>query len=325
MSASSPQAWFMSVSLHAAIVIAMLLTAYVAQQKPEPTKVFELVAGEGDNYMAKEAPALGSEGGGVKVDVPKMPEPKPVAKDPAPAPPVEEPTPAPPPPTPAPPKKEVIKPDPKTPVPAPLPDPAKDMGRAVRMQVIRAESKAKLEIKKQRAAEAKKAAEEKKIADAKKAAEEKRLTKEEFDKANANKKVASAKTPNPKVTKIDAEGIAKGVVGGSTANKQGGAGGKALVASEGKATELYFEMLKQKVRAELQGLAGMDDKLGVTVVFHISATGVLSRARVKTSSGNAEFDKAVIAAFDRVRMPDHPEKKSEELELIFRTKDIETR
>jgi len=26
-----------------------------------------------------------------------------------------------------------------------------------------------------------------------------------------------------------------------------------------------------------------------------------------------------------VRMPDHPEKKSEELELIFRTKDIELR
>jgi len=46
---------------------------------------------------------------------------------------------------------------------------------------------------------------------------------------------------------------------------------------------------------------------------------------VKTSSGNAEFDRAVIAAFDRVEMPAHPEKKSEELELIFRTRDIEGR
>lgn len=315
----------MSITLHACVVIAMLLAAYVAQQKPEPTKVFELVAGEGDNYLAKEAPALGSEAGGVKVDMPKIPEPKVAPPEPAPAPVEAAPPIVPAPPAPTPPKKEPVKMEP-VPKPAPKPlDPAKDMAKSVRWEIIRAESKAKMEIKKQRAAEAKKLAEEKKIADAKKAAEEKRLTKEEFDKANANKKVASAKTPNPKVTKIDAEGIAKGVVGGSTSNKQGGAGGKALVASEGKATELYYEMLKQKVRAELQGLAGMDDKLGVTVVFHISATGVLSRARVKTSSGNAEFDKAVIAAFDRVRMPDHPEKKSEELELIFRTKDIETR
>jgi len=314
----------MSVALHAAVVIAMLVVAYVAQQKPEPTKVFELVAGEGDNYLAKEAPALGSEGG-VKVDVPKIPERKPAPPDRAPTP-VEEAAPivpAPPPPTP--PKKEVIKPDPKTPVTSPLPDPTKDMGRAVRMQVIRAESKAKMEIKKQRAVEAKKLAEEKKIADAKKVADDKKLTKEEFDKANANKKAPLQKTPTTKVAKIDAEGISKGVIGGSTANKQGGAGGKALVASEGRATELYFEMLKQKVRAELQGLAGMEDHLVVTIAVHISPSGALSRARVKTASGNPEFDKAVIAAFDRVRMPDHPEKKSEELELIFRTKDIELR
>lgn len=314
----------MSIALHACIVIAMLLTAYVSQQKPEPTKVFELVAGEGDNYMAKEAPALGTPGG-VKVDMPKLPEPRPAPPDPAPAP-VEEVAPVvPAPPAPTPPKKEVIKPDPKTPVTPPLPDPAKDMGRAVRMQVIRAESKAKMEIKKQRAAEAKKLAEEKKIADAKKIADDKKLTKEEFDKANANKKTPPQKTPTTKVAKIDTEGISKGVIGGSTANKQGGAGGKALVASDGKATELYFEMLKQRVRVQLQGLAGMEDDLVVAIGVHLSPSGGLSRARVITSSGNPEFDKAVIAAFGRISMPDHPEKRAEDLELIFRTKDIELR
>ena len=49
-----------------------------------------------------------------------------------------------------------------------------------------------------------------------------------------------AKPPTTKVAKIDAEGIAKGVIGGPTANKDGGAGGKGLVARDGRARPAIF-------------------------------------------------------------------------------------
>lgn len=313
----------MSATLHAGIVALVIAFSFLFRKtKEEPMQVFELVAGEGDNYMAEEAPALGSPTG-VTVSLPEMPAPQPAAPDPAPAPEPEPPPiiPAPIIPAPSPPKKETVEPKP---TPKKELDPAKDMAKAVRWEVIKAESQAKMDAAKRKAAEAKKAAEEKRRL-AKLEEEKPKLTKAEFDKANANKKTPPAKTPTTKVAKIDAEGIAKGVTGGSTANKDGGAGGKALVASDGRAVEKYFEMLKQRVRAQLTGLAGMEDHLAVTVAVNISAWGKLSNARVKNSSGNAEFDRAVIAAFDRVEMPPHPEKKSEELELIFRTRDIEGR
>ena len=103
-------------------------------------KVFELVAGEGDNYAAKEAPAFGTPGG-VKLDapVPVTPEPKPAP----PAPPV---TPPPQPVTPSAPKQA----DPTLP----------DFKKKIVREVIKAESKAKQEIKKERAAEKKKLEEE---------------------------------------------------------------------------------------------------------------------------------------------------------------------
>lgn len=321
--ASSPQAVIMSATLHAGIVALVFIFSILFQRtKEEPVQVFELVAGEGDNYMAKEAPALGSPTG-VTVSLPEIPEPQPAPPEPTPAPEPEPPPIVPAPIVPAPPplKKETVAPKP---APKKVPDPTMDMAKAVRWEIIKKESQAKMDAAKRKAAEAKKAAEEKRRL-AKLEEENRRLTKAEFDRANANKKTPPAKTPTTKVAKIDAEGIAKGVTGGSTANKDGGAGGKALVASDGRAVEMYFEMLKQRVRAQLTGLAGMEDHLAVTVAVNISAWGTLSNARVKVSSGNAEFDRAVIAAFDRVEMPAHPEKKSEELELIFRTRDIEGR
>lgn len=312
MSATSPRAFLLSTTLHVGIAGLILLLSYAVHRREEPPQVFELVAGEGDNYLAQEAPALGSEGA-VKIDIPEPPPTPLIEPEPAPV-------------VPAPPTPPPVAPaDPK---PAPkAPDPAKDMAKSIRWQMIVADSKAKLEIKRARAAEAKRLAQEKKLAEKKEAerkeAEKKRLTKEEFDRMNAAKKSAPTKTPTPKVAKLDAEGIAKGVLGGSTKNREGGAGGKSLTASQARVLDAYFEMLKQRVRAQLVGLAGLDDSLSVTVVVNISASGVLSRARVKQSSGNDEFDRAVVGAFSRVDMPPHPEKKSEDLEMIFRTRDIE--
>lgn len=64
---------------------------------------------------------------------------------------------------------------------------------------------------------------------------------EDIASSPPDKPVTDASKPRPqKVAKIDAEGIAKGVIGGSTPNKDGGAGGKTLVASDGRARPGIF-------------------------------------------------------------------------------------
>jgi colicin import membrane protein len=97
MTARSSSAYFVSALLHGAVVALILFIAYMANQTlPDGPKVFELVAGAGDNYGATEAPALGTPGG-IKIDVPEAPAPEtpaPAALTPAPvepvaAPPVE--------------------------------------------------------------------------------------------------------------------------------------------------------------------------------------------------------------------------------------------
>jgi colicin import membrane protein len=275
------------------------LSFVIKRDDAELPKVFELVAGEGDNYMAREAPALGTPGG-VKIEIPKAPEPTRTAPEPAPREVVEAPTP----PAPTPPKPEVVKPAPPKQADPVVPNFKKKLQR----DVIVAESKAKREIKKQRDAEAKRAADE-----------QKRLTKEEFDRANKAKS-ASATTKNApvKIAKIDAEGIAKGVVGGSTANKVGGAGGKALKSDVDDVLAGYFSKFKLELRNAFEAPPGLSDSLQVTIEVQSNADGTFTNARVARSSGSSEFDRAVLDAIKRVRVfARRPDKKSDVIEFLF--------
>ena len=69
-------AFMLSLALHGALVVVALLFSYALnQQVKNAPKVFELVAGAGDNYAATEAPALGSPNG-VKLDLPPPPTPQ---------------------------------------------------------------------------------------------------------------------------------------------------------------------------------------------------------------------------------------------------------
>jgi len=64
MNSSSPGAFALSALLHAALIGLVLFFSYAATSVVEDNpKVFELVAGAGDNYAATAAPALGSPGG----------------------------------------------------------------------------------------------------------------------------------------------------------------------------------------------------------------------------------------------------------------------
>jgi colicin import membrane protein len=299
MTTTSPQAFLMSATLHATVAGLLFLLGYIiSTPPPDHGRVFELVAGEGDNFMAKEAPLLGTPGG-VKMELPPLPQVKPTP----PAPVQQEVTPAV---QPAPPP-----PKPVTPAPAP-PKPATDTAvpnfkKKLVHDVIVAESKAKMQIKKERAAEQKRVAEE-----------EKRLTKEEFDRKNSKaKQVASAPAKNPAVKKIDVDGIAKGVVGGSANNKVGGAGGKALTNDNDDVLAAYDMLFKQKLREKFEPPPGLSDSLKVTIEVRSLPDGTLAGARVVKTSGSNDYDQSVLDAIKRVRMPARPDKKAEAITFVF--------
>jgi colicin import membrane protein len=299
MTATSPSAFLLSATMHGVAIALALLFAYATgHREQEAPKVLELVAGEGDNYMAREAPALGTPGG-VKLAIPKAPEPKAAPPEPEPV----APTPV------------AKAPTPKAVTPAPPVDQSiPDFKKQVQRKIIVADSKAKQQLAKEHAAEKKRLEEE-----------QKRMTKEEFDRANKSKTAGSAATKSAptKVAKIDAEGIAKGVVGGSTKNKTGGAGGKALVSENGTEMERYFAALKTWIRSNFEPPPGLSDSLKVDIELRSNADGSLTNVRIAKTSGSAEFDQAVLDAIRRVRMGLRPDKKSESIEFTFTMKERE--
>ncbi len=301
MSDRMPAAFVTSVLLHGLVVAVLLLAAYSKSFESKPaTKIFELVAGEGDNFAATEAPALGSPGGiKLSVPTPPIPRPEPVAPEVTNPEPVPE-KPIPPPPVPKPPipvAPPVPKQEPvKSPTePKPTTSKTKTMAEQMRWEAIRSESKIKTQIARDKAAEKKRLEQEAKVA-----------------------KAAAASAP-----RVDVEGIVKGVQGGSTANKEGGAGGKALVRSDGPVMEAYFGMLRDRLLKALDKPPGLSDTLVAEAEFRIGADGSIRGAKIISPSGSAEFDRAVLEAYSRVRMPARPDGKSSVQTARFRTKDLD--
>lgn len=299
MNSTSPGAFALSATLHAVLIALLLWVSHATSQSEKPLPIIELVAGAGDNFMAKEAPKLGTEGG-VKVDIPKAPEPKPAPPAPKSAPP--EPTPV----MPAPQPK--VPPQTVPPVPKAA-DTIPDFKKQLKQDVRAAENKAKREIAKERAAEKKRAEEEKK-----------RLTKEEFDRANKQKQVASVSPKSLTAKQIDVAGIKEGVVKGT--GKAPGAGGKALTNDNADVLAAYDSLFKQRLREKFEPPPGLSDTLKVTLQVRSNADGSLSNARIIRGSGVREFDQSVLEAVRRVQMPARPDKKSETIELNFGMRDL---
>ncbi len=263
MTARSPSAFAYSALLHASAAAAVFLAMFFSQRhEAKPPVIFELVAGEGNNYGATEAPALGSSDGKVKFPAVKA---VPVPAPPAPTPKVE---------------SAPIPVDAAPPKTVPAPNFAKSIKRIEDRKIRKAEA----QIKAEREAEAK------------------RLSKEEFDRLHKQTvaKTASARATN--APRIDAEGIAKGVVGGSTANKTGGAGGKALTREAQSLLDGYIAFLRQQLRSAFEEAKppGLSDRLVAIIEFHILADGTLAGARIVQSSGSDEFDHAALDAVAKV-------------------------
>jgi colicin import membrane protein len=274
MSENPAPSYLLSAALHGGVVALCVLLAYLAEAPPPQTqKIFELVAGEGNNYGATEAPALGVPGGSSAkmMTVPIPPPPTPPAPQAEPA---VEPAPITPAPVPVKPVATPVKPK-----PAPtIPDYAKTVARTANRTEARIEAKEKKKLD----AEAKRLA----------AAQKQQMTYDQYLKEHGG------------------EGIAGGVVGGSTANKVGGAGGKAMTREEGSLLEAYFALLQARLKANYSPPPDASDSLTAHVKFFVSADGSISNVEIDRPSGNVAFDESLREAFRKIRAgvgsrPDH--------------------
>jgi colicin import membrane protein len=270
MRPTAPGALAISALLHAAVIGLVLFFSFAASKVVQDTpKIFELVAGTGDNYAARAAPALGSPGA-IKV--------QPAAK-PAPSPPIQ-----------------------SAPEAAPA-KPAKPVDLVAQLKRVEERRERKLEAQYQKEEEA----------------ERKRITQEEFQKQQAAAKAGG------RVSHIDAEGIKEGVIGGSTENKTGGAGGKALTREEGSELDAYFALLKARIKESHVPPEGVSNRLEARVEFFVAADGSLSHVRIARSSGNAEFDMSVVEACEHTRpIGARPDGRSETVEMTFKMREEES-
>ncbi|MBI2510492.1 MAG: TonB family protein [Opitutae bacterium] len=307
MRANSPSAIFASLLLHATVAgIIAGLSFYIAQvqQQQRPPVIFDLVAGPPTAPEQLVAPALGNTLTAPKV-APKINEPMrqpEVAPEPEPeqtvetvkAAPVEESVPTPPKETPKPKQKVKEVPKPKQPLSKDAKAVANQLDRKRMVSYLNEKKKIDREIAKQEAA--------------RRAAE-----------ARAAKAAAGVKG-------VDVEGIREGVIGGSPTNKKGGGSGKALSREEADALRVYQALLKN----ELQGIfdelkpTGLADSLNADVSFLVAASGEVGNVRITRSSGNAEFDQAVLATFRKlVWSKRRPDGRSNTWELTFRMRDLD--
>ena len=152
-----------------------------------------------------------------------------------------------------------------------------------------------------------------------------RIAYQDYLKKHPTPKPAPASAQPPKaanVPRIDAQGIANGVRGGSTANTRGGGGGKAMTREEQSLMDTYISQLVQELKRAHEPPPGVSDQLETRVTFDITASGVILNPQISKSSGNAEFDQSVLEAFRRAKsIGPTPNGQAETWTIRFRMKE----
>jgi len=124
------------------------------------------------------------------------------------------------------------------------------------------------------------------------------------------------------VPRVDAQGIAQGVQGGSTANTRGGGGGKALTREQQNQLNTYISLLIQELKRAHEPPPGVSDQLEAKVTFDITASGAILNPRISKSSGDKAFDDSVLEAFLRMRsIGPTPDRRSATWSVTFKMRD----
>lgn len=286
MDAKSPNAFLLSAGLHAAVlVLIVVFTFWAKAREPEVVTVFELVSGDGNNYDATAAPALGNSTTADEVDTNFQQTLKSNARQA---------------------ERAVVRQYQKEKRVAEA-----AAAKAAKEEAARAAAEAKVEAAKR--------AQSKPVSDKKPDT----MTYEEFMRQQGNKTSPSQTTAKPKAINpklIDAKGITGGVNGGTTTDP--GAGGRALSTSILNQTDAYFTLLRQRFRDNLDKPMGLSDLLQVRVTVYVSASGALSGARISGSSGNSAFDNAALAAvMHTASIGKRPDGEGDSREFTFRMSD----
>jgi colicin import membrane protein len=150
-----------------------------------------------------------------------------------------------------------------------------------------------------------------------------RMSYNEYLKKHPTPKPAPTTIRKPANTpRVDVQGIAEGVRGGSTANTRGGGGGKALTREQADQLSTYISLLIQALKQAHEPPPGVSDRLEAKVTFDITASGAILNPRITKSSGDKEFDQSVIEAFLRMRsIGPTPNRRSDTWTVTFRMRD----
>ncbi len=109
---------------------------------------------------------------------------------------------------------------------------------------------------------------------------------------------------SPAIPQIDGDRLAAELVAkGNVSPKHGGPGSPVCGTPGAGSVELggYFERLMAALRAAHEMPDGVDTLYIARISFFLAADGTLSAVRVVNPSGNADYDRSVLAAFAKVR------------------------
>ncbi len=91
-----------------------------------------------------------------------------------------------------------------------------------------------------------------------------------------------------------------------------------MTREEGDLLAAYFALLENRVRENHEQPDGVSDALTARVAFYLGRDGTISRVRIIRSSGNADFDKSVVDAFNKTSsVGSRPDKIGDEKEVEF--------
>ncbi len=151
-----------------------------------------------------------------------------------------------------------------------------------------------------------------------------RMSYKDYLKKHPTPKQVATVQPRPAgtVPRVDAQGIAQGVKGGSIANTRGGGGGNALVREQQNQMNTYISLLIQELKKAHEPPPGVSDQLEAKVTFDITASGAILNPRISKSSGDKAFDESVLEAFLRMRsIGPTPNRRADTWTVTFKMRD----